>query len=330
MTATATATATDQPTGSIARAGSFAVRLESLVVLIVLLVTMSVLSPFFLSVSNLLNVLVATTTIGILAIGATFVISSAGLDLSVGSVMAFGAVVGALAVDSVGLPWFAAIFGALAAGALAGAINGFLVTRARVPAFIVTLGMMGIARGAALLLTNGKPVYGMPAPLIYLGQGRPLDIPSPVIIFVVVALVAHYVLTYTRFGKYTLVIGDNETAARAMGVRVERHRFQLYLLSGTLAGLAGLVFLARVNAGDPTAGRGIELAAITAAIIGGTNLFGGRGTILGTIVGALIMGVLQNGLTLLAVPSFYQQMAIGAVLILAVWLDQMNRGLLRR
>ena len=148
----------------------------------------------------------------------------------------------------------------------------------------------------------------------------------PVIIFLVVACIAHYVLAYTKFGKYALVIGDNETAARAMGVHVERHRVMLYVLSGTMAGLAGLLFVARVNSGDPTAGLTYELSAITAAIIGGTNLFGGRGSIFGTIIGALIMGVLQNGQNLLAVPAYYQPIATGSVLILAVWLDQANRS----
>jgi ribose transport system permease protein len=317
--------ATAQPAaGFLARASRSTVRVESLVVLVLLVAAMSILSPYFLSVSNFLNILLATAVIGVLAIGATFVISSAGLDLSLGSVLGFAGVVGALAVKEVGLPWPMAIPACLLAGALAGAINGFLVTRGRIPAFIVTLGMLGIARGAALVLTGGKPVYGLPAELLYLGQGRPFGIPTPVFIFLGVALLAHYVLAYTRFGKHTLVIGDNEAAARATGIHVEAHRLKLYTLSGVMAGIAGLIFMARVNAGDPTAGLSYELTAITAAIIGGTNLFGGRGSVLGTVIGALIMGVLQNGLNLLAVQSYYQQMAIGAVLILAVWLDRVN------
>jgi ribose transport system permease protein len=310
--------------GFLARASRSTVRVESLVVLVLLVAAMSILSPYFLSVSNFLNILLATAVIGVLAIGATFVISSAGLDLSLGSVLGFSGVVGALAVKEVGLPWPVAIPACLLAGALAGAINGLLVTRGKIPAFIVTLGMLGIARGAALVLTGGKPVYGLPAELLYLGQGRPFAIPTPVFIFLGVALLAHYVLAYTRFGKHTLVIGDNEAAARATGIHVEAHRLKLYTLSGMMAGIAGLIFMARVNAGDPTAGLSYELTAITAAIIGGTNLFGGRGSVLGTVIGALIMGVLQNGLNLLAVQSYYQQMAIGAVLILAVWLDRVN------
>ena len=310
--------------------GNASFRFESLIVLGVLALAMAVLSPFFLSVSNFLNILLATTTIGVLAIGATFVISSAGIDLSVGSILAFAGVAGCFLIDSYSLPWPLGIVVGIGAGALAGSVNGFLITRGELPPFIVTLGMMGVARGLGLLITNGKPIYGLPDPIIYLGQGRPLGVPAPVIILVITAIIAHIVLMHTRFGLHTQVIGDNEVAARAMGIRVERHKVVLYTLSGALAGLAGLIFAARVNAGDPTAGLNYELTAVTAAIIGGTNLFGGRGSVIGTLIGALIMGVLQNGLNLLNVPSFYQQMAIGAVLVLAVWLDRLNRMERRR
>lgn len=303
-----------------------AIRLESLFVLILLIVALSLLSPYFLSVSNALNILLATSVIGILGFASTFVIAAAGIDLSVGSVLGFGGVVGALTANALGLPWFIGIAAALAAGALCGLLNGLLVARAGIPAFIVTLGMLGVARGAALVLTNGQPVYGLPAAMIWLGQGRPFGVPVPAIVFLGVAAVTHFVLSRTRFGKYALVIGDNQAAARATGVHVERHLIALYILSGILAGLAGLLSAARVNSGDPTAGTGYELSAITAAILGGTNLFGGRASVVGTLIGALIMGVLQNGLNLLAVSSFYQQMAIGAVLVLAVWLDQINRA----
>ncbi len=298
------------------------VRLESLIVLIGLSAIMAILSPFFLQTSNLLNILLATATIGVLAIGATYVISSAGLDLSLGSVLGLSSVVGAFAAERLGLPWPLAVLACLGAGATAGWVNGQLVTRAGIPAFIVTLGMLGIARGLALVISDGRAIYGLPEGLVYLGQGRPFGIPMPVFIFIGVAIVTHYILSHTRFGAHTLAIGDNEAAARATGIQVDQHRRRLYMFSGLMAGIAGLIFMARVNAGDPTAGLNYELTAITAAIIGGTNLFGGRGSILGTMIGALIMGVLQNGLNLLAVQSYYQQMAIGAVLILAVFLDQ--------
>jgi ribose/xylose/arabinose/galactoside ABC-type transport system permease subunit len=266
----------------------------------------------------------------VLAIGATFVISSAGIDLSVGSILAFAGVAGCVLIDKFALPWPLGALVCLAAGALAGWANGWLITRGELPPFIVTLGMMGVARGLGLLIADGKPIYGLPQPFVDLGQGRPFGIPAPVIILAVTAVIAHIVLIHTRFGLHTQIIGDNEAAARAMGISVERHKVALYVLSGALAGLAGLIFSARTNSGDPTAGFNYELTAVTAAIIGGTNLFGGRGSVIGTLIGALIMGVLQNGLNLLNVPSFYQQMAIGAVLVLAVWLDRLNRMERRR
>jgi ribose transport system permease protein len=303
-----------------------AFRYESLAVLILLCVVMTLLSPYFLSLNNFLNILLATSVIGILAIGATFVISSAAIDLSVGSLLAVSAVVAGLVVKNAGLPWPLGIFAALATGGLLGLINGVLVTKGRIPPFIVTLGMLGIARGTAYILTEGRAIYGLPEPLVFLGQGRILGVPMPVIIFLALALIMHLVLQHTRFGRYTLIVGDNETAARVTGLRVERHRVHVFVLSGALAGLAGLVLMGRLNAADPSEGLLYELTAITAAIIGGTNLFGGRGTIVGTVIGALIMGVIQNGLNLLAVQSFYQQVAIGAVLIVAVWLDRLRAG----
>ena len=275
--------------------------------------------------NNFLNILLATSVIGILAIGATFVISSAAIDLSVGSLLAVSAVVAGLVVKNAGL---------LAAGHLCSACDrrttGADQRRAgderRIPPFIVTLGMLGIARGTAYILTEGRAIYRLPEPLVFLGQGRILGVPMPVIIFLALALIMHLVLQHTRFGRYTLIVGDNETAARVTGLRVERHRVHVFVLSGALAGLAGLVLMGRLNAADPSEGLLYELTAITAAIIGGTNLFGGRGTIVGTVIGALIMGVIQNGLNLLAVQSFYQQVAIGAVLIVAVWLDRLRAG----
>ena len=305
-------------------AGGAAVRLESLIVLAVLCVAMATLSNAFLSVSNILNILLSTSVFGVLAIGMTFVISSAGIDLSVGSILALSGVVGAMLTSNLDLPWWVGVLGCLAMGAFTGAVNGFLITNGAIPPFIVTLGMLGVARGFALVLSNGVSIYGLPPEIVWLGQGRPFGVPTPVIILLLTALVAHVLLAYTRFGVYAQVIGDNEGAARAMGVRVERMKVLLYALSGLLSGLAGLLFAARVNSGEPTAGLNYELTAITATILGGTNLFGGRGSVVGTLIGALIMGVLQNGLNLMAVRPFYQQIAIGAVLILAVWLDRIN------
>jgi ribose transport system permease protein/inositol transport system permease protein len=298
------------------------IRIESLIVLIALGTLMAFLSPFFLSVSNFMNILLATSTIGVLAIAATFVLSSGGLDLSLGSVLGLSGVVGAAVAVNLNAPMPIAVAATVGAGAAAGFVNGLIITRAFVPAFIVTLGMLGVARGLALVISDGRVIYGLPDAMVYLGQGRPFGIPMPVIIFVTTAVVMHILLAYTRYGRHTLAIGDSENAARTSGINVDRHRLSLYVLSGALAGLGGLLFATRINSGDPTAGITYELTAITAAIIGGTSLFGGRGSILGTMIGALIMGVLQNGLNLLAVQSYYQQMAIGAVLVLAVFIDQ--------
>jgi len=300
------------------------IRLESVLVLAGLSLAMAVFAPNFVSLTNFLNILLATAVIGILAIAATFVLSSAGLDLSMGSVLAVaGIVMGVLGVN-LGAPWFIALPGGLAASVLLGSVNGWLIAKAGMPAFIVTLGMLSVGRGLALLIAEGKPVYGLPPFITFLGQGRFLGVPIPVWIFLGLTVIFHLILSRTRFGRYTLVIGDNEVAARVTGIDVAAHKIRLYMLSGGLAGLAGLLFAARVNAADPTAGINYELSAITAAVIGGTNLFGGRGTVIGTLIGALIMGVLQNGLNLMAVPSFYQQIAIGSILVLAVWLDRIR------
>ena len=301
------------------------IRLESIVVLVCLVAIMTILSPFFWSVSNFLNILLATSTIGVLAIAATFVLSSGGLDLSIGSVLGLSGVVGASVAVNLGMPTPIAVLATVGAGALAGWVNGWIITRGFVPAFIVTLGMLGVARGLALVISDGRVIYGLPDWMLFLGQGRPFGIPMPVVILIFLAIIMHIVLAYTRYGRHTLAIGDNENAARTSGINVESHRLTLYMLSGALAGLAGLLFATRINSGDPTAGITYELTAITAAIIGGTNLFGGRGSILGTMIGALIMGVLQNGLNLLAVQSYYQQMAIGGVLVLAVFIDQFQQ-----
>lgn len=300
-----------------------AVRWESVAVLLGLSAVLAAVAPNFLSLNNWLNILLATAVIGILAVGATFVLAGAGLDLSLGSQLALTGIASASLVKA-GLPWYAGLVGALGTGTIMGWINGFLVTRAKIPPFIVTLGTLGIARGLALIVSDGRPIYGMPAPITFLGQGRIAGVPVPVVLFVALVIVAEYVLRNTRFGQHTLALGDNEAAAIVTGINVERHRWSLYILSGAMAGLAGLVFMGRLNAADPTAGVMYELEAITAAVIGGTALFGGRGTVVGSFVGALIIGVLRNGLNLMAVPSFYQQVAVGSVLIAAVWLDRIR------
>lgn len=296
-------------------------------ILCVLGVVFALSSEFFLTWPNIINIFLASSTIGLLAIGAGFIIGSAGLDLSVGSLMALCVCVAASLSGMIELGWTFIIILCLLSGLVVGAVNGALITFANIPAFIATLGMLSIARGGALIFTDGRPVYGLPDAIVYLGQGTLIGIPVPIWIFLVTGLVLHLVLRYTTFGKYTLVIGDNEKAVHNVGINVKAHKIKLYMLSGFLAALAGLIFMGRVNAADPSSGMMYELTAITAAIIGGTHLFGGRASVIGAMIGALIMGVLQNGLTLLAVPSYYQQVAIGTVLILAVGFDgYLKRG----
>jgi ribose transport system permease protein len=299
-------------------------RFESLAVLVLLCIGTSLLSPYFLTGRNLLNILLATSVIGILAIGMTFVICMAAIDLSVGSTLALSAVIAGTVVSVFEMPWPLGILAALGTGALVGLVNGLLVTRADIPAFIVTLGMLGIARGLAYIITTERAIYGMPDEIVFLGQGRILDVPVPVVIFLVIAAIAHVVMRHSRFGRYTLAIGDNLAAAEVTGINVKRHQVKVFVLMGTLAAAAGVVQVGRLNAADPSSGLFYELSAITAAIIGGCDLFGGRGTIAGTLIGALIMGVIQNCLNLLGIEAFYQQVAVGAVLIIAVWLDRLR------
>lgn len=301
------------------------VRVESLLVLLLLVAVMAVLAPNFLSLGNLVNILLATSVIGVLAVGITFILSGGGLDLSVGSLMAVAGVAMALTAQA-GLPWPLALTAGLVSGGLLGLLNGLVVIRSGVPPFIVTLGMLSTARGMALLISDGRPIYGLPEALLYLGQGRFWGVPVPVWLFLAVVLLGHWVLSSTRFGYHSLALGDNEQAARVAGVAVESLKLRLYALCGVLAALGGIIFAARVNAADPTAGVGYELLAITAAVIGGTDLFGGRGTVMGSFIGALVMGVLQNGLNLMAVPPFYQQVAIGVILVAAVWVDRLRAG----
>lgn len=294
--------------------------------LIALILLFSFLSPVFLSWGNLSNILVATVTIGLLAMSASMVIGSAGLDLSVGSVLALSACIAVTLSTALDLHWVTIIFLCLTTGIVIGAINGAIIAYTYIPAFITTLGMMGIARGLSYIITDGRPLYGLPEPIIFIGQGSFLFIPIPIWIFAFTGITLHILLRYTLFGQHTLAIGDNEKAVKNAGIHVQFHKIKLYALSGFFAALAGLVFMGRINAADPSAGLMYEMTAITGAILGGTYLFGGRASIIGAIVGALIMGVLQNGLTLLAIPSYYQQVTIGVVLILAVWLDQFAKN----
>lgn len=292
----------------------------TLIGLIMLCIILWILTPHFLTISNLLNVTQQTAINAIIAVGMTFVIITAGIDLSVGSIMAFSGVVLASALNA-GLPLPLAIFVGLGVGLLCGLVNGLLITYGNLPPFISTLGMMSVARGAALLYTQGRPISGFTGSFRFLAVGEILSVPVPVIIMIVVYLIAHILLTRTKMGRYTYAIGGNEEAALLSGISVKLYKTIVYGLSGLLSGLAAIILTARLNSAQPIAGIMYELDAIAATVIGGTSLMGGEGRIVGTLIGALIMGVLRNGLNLLGVSSFIQQTVIGAVIIIAVLVD---------
>jgi ribose transport system permease protein len=285
-----------------------------------LVITFWVLTPHFLTLSNLLNIAQQTCINAVIAVGMTFVIIAAGIDLSVGSIVAFSGVVLARALQS-GIPLFAAILIGLGVGLICGLVNGLLISFGKLPPFIATLGMMSVARGAALLYTQGRPVSGFSASFRWLSTGEVAHVPAPVILMILVYAVAHFVLKRSKLGRYTYAIGGNEEAAVLSGVNVTIYKTVIYGLCGMFSGLAAIILTARLNSAQPIAGMMYELDAIAATVIGGTSLMGGEGSVLGTLIGALIMGVLRNGLNILGVSSFVQQIVIGSVIVAAVLAD---------
>jgi len=292
----------------------------TLIGLVALCAVLWILTPHFLTVSNLLNVTEQTSINAIVAVGMTFVILSGGIDLSVGSLVALAGVVLGTGLQS-GQPLPLALALALAAGVACGLGNGALISWGGLPPFIVTLGTMSIARGAALLFTEGRPISGFDESFRVLATGRAGFVPAPVVAMAVVYAAAHFVLSRTTFGRYVYAIGGNEEATRLSGVPVRFHKTIIYGVSGLMSATAAVILTARLNSAQPIAGMMYELDAIAATVIGGTSLMGGDGNLGGTLVGALIMGVLRNGLNLLGVSSFLQQIVIGGVIIVAVLLD---------
>jgi inositol transport system permease protein len=299
-------------------------------------VLLAVFSPnnSFLKPQNLINVVRQISVIGLLAIGVMLCIIALGIDLSLGSVLGFSAVVTASLVQQAGwkealypglqLP-FAPLFAFLAGvgvGLLLGGVNGLLIALFKIPPFIATLGMMTMARGFAYIYSNGRPVSTLVPEFLVIGGGDLLGIPIPIIIFVSVIVLTHLMLNYTRFGRHIYAIGGNETAARVSGVNLGRTKIGIYAFSGLMAGLGGVVITARVQSATPALGIGYELDAIAAAVIGGTSFAGGIGTVWGTVVGALIIGVMNNGLDLLNVSPFYQQVVKGVIIIVAIIIDE--------
>ncbi len=297
--------------------------------LILLFLLLSLGSPYFLTLGNLSSVIRQTTVITIMAMGMTVVIASGGIDLSVGSIVGLTGVCGTMLIAG-GYPVALAVVAAVTAGAVCGALNGAAATFLRIPPFIATLGTLGVYRGLTLLVTGGMPVANLSRDFGALATGSLLGyIPVPLIFLLATAALVQFVLKYTKLGRYSYAIGSNPEAARCSGIRVAPYTVAIYTLCGALVGLAGMIESARLVTGQPTAGEGYELRVIAAVVIGGGSLRGGQGTAYGTIVGALIMGLLSNGCNLLGISPFVQQVIIGSVIILAVTLDEFQRRRIR-
>jgi ribose transport system permease protein len=300
--------------------------------LVALIVVFSVLRPdAFMTQDNIIGILQSTTVIGVLAIASTFVIITSGIDLSVGVLMTFCAVMGGVFMVKMGLPMWAGIPLTLVVGALVGAISGLTITRLRVPPFIATLGMMMLLKGLSLIITQTRPIYFNDVDgfdQISLGSvfGDAMPLPTGVLVFFVVAVVSSLVLNKTLLGRYTFALGSNEEAVRLSGVNVDRWKVVIYTFSGGICAISGLLIASRLNSAQPALGQGYELDAIAAVVIGGTSLSGGVGTILGTVIGAFIMSVLINGLRIMSVAQEWQMVLTGLIIILAVYTDNLRRN----
>lgn len=301
--------------------------------LVILLIGFSIASPNFMQTSNMIAILQATSVNGVLAIAATLVIITGGIDLSVGTLMTFTAVMTGVVLTNVGLPLPLGVLAGIASGAACGFISGTLVAKMKIPPFIATLGMMLILKGLSLVISGTRPIYFNDTPgfdLIsrgsLIGKVIPgLPIPNGVLILFLVAGVAAYILSRTVLGRYCFALGSNEEAVRLSGVNTDNWKIAIYTLSGAIVGIGGLIIASRLNSAQPALGLGYELEAIAAVVIGGTSLSGGRGTIVGTLIGALIMAVLLNGLRILSVAQEWQTVVTGAIIILAVYADTIRR-----
>jgi len=288
-------------------------------------VIMTILTPVFITPRNIFNIIRQVSMIGIIAIGMTFVILSAEIDLSVGSMVAFTGVIAAGLQVYNGCSTFIATLVPLLLATLLGIGMGVVITKTNVHSFVVTLGMLSIARGLGLIYSGGYPISGLNPSFRFIGGGMIGPVPVPVIIYLGVIIVGYFILSQTTFGKYVYAIGGNREAARLSGIPVNFYRTIVFGICSFSAGIAGIILASRVNSGQPTAGLGWELDVIASVIIGGTSLFGGRGGIIGTVIGSLFLGVLRNGLNLLGVSPFYQQVFIGLLIIIAVILDKFRR-----
>jgi ribose transport system permease protein len=294
--------------------------------LIVVVIALSIASPYFLTANNLFNVCVQIAVVAIIAVGQTMVILTAGIDLSVGSVAGLSGVMGTMAMSNWGMPMVVGILVGVLIGALAGLVNGLLITQMKLPPFIATLGMMGVARGLTFIVSGAVAIYGLSAGFRNVGEGQIGPIPLPLLYLIVIAALGHLTLSRTRLGRYAYAIGSNQDAARLSGISTTRVLIGVYAICAALAGFGGMIAASRVHSGQPNYGIGLELDVIAACVIGGASLFGGQGTIGGTLIGAFLMGVIRNGAVLLNITQYYQMVIIGVIIWLAVWWDQVRRA----
>jgi inositol transport system permease protein len=296
-----------------------------LIAFLAICITLSSISPQFLTLSNWLIIFTQVSINALLAFGVTFVIITGGIDLSIGSVVAVSGVAAALLARQDGYPVIIPILGGLFVGLLFGLLNGLLITKSKIAPFIVTLGVMTIGRGLALIISKGRPISNLSESFNFIGGGDILGIPFPIIILFVIFIICSIVLRKTIFGRYVYAVGGNQQAAWASGINVNQVKMAVYALCGLLSGLAGILLTSRITTGQPNAGMSFELDAIAAAVIGGSSTSGGVGSIQGTLFGVILIGVLNNGLDLLNVSSYYQQVVMGVIIIGAVLLDSWNQ-----
>jgi ribose transport system permease protein len=296
-----------------------------LLALFLLCFGLSIARPSFLSQYNLGIVLRQVSYVAIVALGQTLVLISGGIDLSVGATAGLSAIIGSIMMATVGIDAWVSTAIAVLIGASCGLVNGLFIAKVKLNPFIVTLAASEVYGGLILVITKGYPVMGIPEKFRVLGRGMLGPVPVPVVIMLVLAVIMTYILRNTPFGRYVYALGGNESAARLVGIRVERIKVAVYAISGSLAALSGMIYVSRMNAGQPTIGEAWLMPSVTAAIIGGTSLSGGEGTILGTIIGAVLMGVLANGIVLLNVSSYWEKVIIGTVVVVAVIIDMVRR-----
>ena len=300
-------------------------RQRILLVLAALCGIVAMMTSKFLTMNNLINVARQISINGIVAVGMTFVIITSGIDISVGSTVAISGIVAGLMLKA-GYGFWLAVIGALIVGVIVGLANGILVSYGKLLPFVATLGTMNLVRGLLLVLSNGQAIWGLPRQFTFLGTGYLGGIPVPVIICLAVFAVGYFLLNHTTIGRFTIAVGGNEEAARLAGVPVKKIKLFAYSFCGFLCGLAGIVLTARLASAQPTAGEGYELTAIASVVIGGTSLLGGKGSIMGTLLGAMVLGVVSNALNLLGISPFYQTMFIGGIVLIAVLFDMLRKN----